>query len=120
MGDRQIEVAPFSLRAHVRADSIDPAARTVELVFSTGAAVQRYDWRTDQLYLETLSMKPADVRLDRLNAGAPFLNTHSGYSLDDILGVVVDGSAHVRSGRGVATVRISSRADVEPIWRDIQ
>jgi phage major head subunit gpT-like protein len=59
------------------------------------------------------------VRLDRLNSGAPFLNSHDSWSLDSILGVVADGSARIQGTEGHATVRFSDRADVEPIWRDV-
>jgi hypothetical protein len=37
-----------------------------------------------------------------------------------VIGSVVPGSARIENGRGIALVRISERADVEPIWRDIQ
>ncbi len=55
-----------------------------------------------------------------LNAGAPFLKVHETGTLDAVIGSVVPGSARIEQGRGVAQVRISERADVEPIWRDIQ
>ena len=69
---------------------------------------------------EELSLDPAHVRLDRLNAGAPFLKVHELDTLDAVIGSVVPGSARIENGRGIALVRISERADVEPIWRDIQ
>ncbi|MDO5704269.1 MAG: peptidase U35 [Paracoccus sp. (in: a-proteobacteria)] len=60
------------------------------------------------------------MRLDRLNGGAPFLNSHSSYRLESILGVVEDGSIRVEGGKGYARIRLSERDDVEPIWRDIK
>ena len=68
---------------------------------------------------EELSLDGSAVRLDRLNSGAPFLNSHDAWSLDSVLGVVVDGSARIANGQGTATIRFSERADVEPIFRDI-
>ncbi|WP_240482118.1 prohead protease/major capsid protein fusion protein [Ruegeria marisrubri] len=67
-----------------------------------------------------MSLDPEHVRLDRLNAGAPFLKVHEVDTLDAVIGSVVPGSARIENGRGIAQVRISERADVEPIWRDIQ
>ena len=118
--ETRIELAPLSFRAEVRPDSINAEARTAELIFSTGAPVMRYDWMTGTRYVETLSLKRPHVRLDRLNNGAPFLNAHSTWALSDVIGVVQPGSAKITDGQGVATVRFSRRADVEPIWQDVR
>ena len=117
---QRVELPALAIRAEVRPDSIDSENRTAEVVFSTGAPVERYDWRTDTRYFETLSLKPKDVRLERLNNSAPFLNAHSGFTLGDVLGVVVPGSARIVGGQGRAAVRFSKREDVEPIWQDVQ
>lgn len=113
-----ITLPPLSVRAAV--NSINDHARTVELVFSTGAAVDRVDPWTGKRYREVLSMTPGHVRLDRLNAGAPVLDTHSGFALNDVIGAVEPGSARVESGRGLATVRFSKRERVEAIWQDVR
>lgn len=94
-------------------------ARTVDLVFSTGAAVDRMDYWSGKRYREVLSMEPKAIRLERLNAGAPLLNAHSSYSLGSVMGAVVDGTASVSKGQGRATVRFSRRADVEPFFQDV-
>lgn len=90
------------------------------MVFSTGAPVTRWDWTTGTRFIEKLSMDPAHVRLARLNAGAPLLNTHSGYDLSSVMGVVEDDSAKLSGKKGTATVRFSRRDDVEPYWQDVQ
>lgn len=100
--------------------SVDAETRTVEVVWTTGAQVRRYSWSRDEEFDEELVVDPAAMRLDRLNAGAPFLNSHSSYRLDAILGVVVDGSVRVENGVGTAKIRFSEREEVEPVWRDIQ
>jgi hypothetical protein len=106
----------------VRADvgAVDAESRTVELIFSTGAPVLRVDWWTGKRYIEKLSMKPEHIRLDRLNAGAPLLNTHQSYRLEDQIGVVEEGSAKVSGGKATARVRFSGRADVAPILQDVK
>ena len=112
------------LRSDVRLmpETVDAAARTVELVWSSGAMVRRRDTWTGKRYDEVLSLEPGHVDLSRLNGGAPLLDTHGAYELRQVLGVVerawveTDGSAPV----GKARVRFSERADVEPVWRDVQ
>ena len=112
-----IDVLPLDVRAAF--GSVDREARTVELIFSTGAAVERYDYFSGSRYREVLSLKPAHIRLQRLNAGASLLNSHQSYDLGNILGAVVPDSARIENGKGVVTVRFSKRADVEPLWQDV-
>lgn len=93
--------------------------RTVDLVWTTGARVQRYDWWNDRPYLEELSLDPAHVRMGRLQSGAAnLLNTHASWDLSDVLGVVTD--AQLEGENGTATVRFSQRPDVQPIFQDVQ
>jgi hypothetical protein len=117
---RTVDLPALCVRAAITPSSIDVEARRVDLVFSTGAPVTRYDWLTGTRYIEKLSMDPAHVRLGRLNSGAPLLDTHSGYSLSSVMGVVEDDSAKLSGKKGTATVRFSRRDDVEPFWQDVQ
>lgn len=104
--------------AELRAESIDEVARTADIIWTTGATARRFSWADGEID-EELIVDPGAVRMDRLNNGAPFLNSHNSYELEAILGVVVDGSARIENGLGAATIRFSQRDDVEPIWRDI-
>lgn len=115
-----IEMPPLSLRADLAPSTIKTEARTVELIFTTGAAVERMDWFTGKRYLEVLSLDPAHVRLSRLNDGGPLLDSHSAWSVADQLGAVVPGSAQLAKGEGRVTVRFSKRASVDPVWQDVQ
>lgn len=114
----------LQLRADVRLmpETVDTEARTVELVWSTGAMVRRRDTWTGKPYDEVLSLEAGHVDLSRLNGGAPLLNTHGAHDLGQVLGVVE--RAWVEAGeagaQGRARVRFSARADVEPIWRDVE
>jgi hypothetical protein len=105
------------MRAEV--GSVDVEARTVELTFSTGAPVVRYDWMSGEKYIERLGMKPENIRLDRLNAAGPLLDAHSAWSINDQIGAVEPGSAKTDGKRATAVVRFSRREAVEPIWRDV-
>lgn len=117
--DTMIELPAMRRSAELAPNTADADTRTVEVVWSAGARVRRVTFFGEP-YDEELSLDPAHVRLDRLNAGAPFLKVHELDTLDAVIGSVVPGSARIENGRGIALVRISERADVEPIWRDIQ
>ena len=118
MPQTTIELPALSREAHLRAETVDEAARTVEIVWTSGATVRRNRLFQDAID-EELSVDPDAVRLERLNAGAPFLNTHRAGSLESVLGVVEAGSARIENGLGTATIRFSERAEVEPVFRDI-
>ena len=109
MRTRGAEVVPASVNAE---------ARTFEVIWTTGSTVRRARFWDDPVD-EELIVDVASVRLDRLNSGAPFLNSHNAYELDAVLGVVVDGTARIEGGQGLSTIRFSQRADVEPVWQDI-
>lgn len=113
----EIDLPPLDFRAAV--GTIDETKRTVALIFSTGADVVRFDFGSGRKYIERLSLDPRHVRLERLNGGAPLLNSHSAFTLADQIGVVEPNSARVDGSTGTAVVRFSKRADVEPIFRDV-
>jgi hypothetical protein len=96
--------------------SFNAEKRTIDLVFTTGARVKRGGIFSDPWH-EELAVDEKSVRLERLNAGAPLLNTHSQWSLSDVIGVVE--RAWIADGKGYATVRFSERAEVAPIVADV-
>jgi hypothetical protein len=98
--------------------TLDKKARTVEVVWSTGASVRRIDWWTGKTYHEELSLADGDVDLARLNAGAPLLAAHKSRDLSDVIGVVE--RAWIADGEARASVRFSEREDVQPIIADVQ
>lgn len=115
-----VQLPPMSIRAEVAPRTIDEESRTVELVFTTGAAVRRYDFWSGKEYMETLSLEPDHVRVDRLNEGAPLLDSHSSFSVADQLGAVVPGSVQLSKKAGSVRVRFSKREAVDPIWQDVR
>ena len=118
VGPRSVQMPPLSIRAAVA--SINEEERSVELIFSTGAPVERFDWMSGKRYLETLSLDPAHVRVDRLNAGGPLLDSHSAWSVADQLGAVVPGSVRLLKNEARASVRFSKREAVEGVWQDVR
>ena len=103
--------------ASVRPETVNVEGRTFECLFSTGAAVRRWTWSDGEIE-ESLDVSPEAMDLTRLEAGAPFLNSHSAWDLEDIIGVVE--SCRIEGGNAYATIRLSEREDVQPIWQDIQ
>src|SRR5262245_53579562 len=100
----------------VRVGSVVPStvnveARTVDVIWTTGAAVLRGYF---DKFWEELDLDPKSVRLKRLNNGAPLLNAHSAYDANGVIGVVVSGTAVVDGKRGTATVRFA-REGIDPI-----
>ncbi len=97
---------------------VDEAARTFEFTFTAGTRVKRFDYFSWSYYWEELSLDPAHVRLDRLNAGAPLLNSHQQWDLRSVLGV--HEKAWLMPAEGRATCRFSDRDDtVNAFWRDV-
>lgn len=111
-------IPALSLRATIQPKSVDAEKRTFEVVWTTGERVLRGFWDS---YWEELSLDPRHVRMGRLESGAaPLLNSHRGYDLSSVLGVVE--SARLEKKRGTAVVRFPSAgvdADADAIFRKI-
>lgn len=114
-----ISLPQHARAAQVRAATFDEADQSIEVVWTTGADVLRYDW-LDGPYLERLETAPENVRLDRLNAGAPFLDAHNAFELAAVIGAVVPGSARMEGGEGVARMRLTRAAGAADIVQNIR
>ena len=107
-------VTLLTRRADLAPASADRDARTVEVIWSTGAPVRRRDMAGP--YVERLSLAPEAVDLSRLQ-GASVLDAHRQSAVRDVLGSVQ--SASVDGQRGTALIRFSARPEVEPLWQDV-
>lgn len=114
----KIQILPITRRAAIIPKTLNKENRTVDVIFSTGAPVKRERF-LEEPFIEELALGKKNVRLDRINNGAPFLNNHSANSIEDVLGVVEPGSVKVRPGQGTATVRFSSRDSVADVINDV-
>jgi hypothetical protein len=104
-------------RALAAPATVDRAARTVEVVWSTGARARNFVPALG-LITEELEMSPNAVRMAALRSGnAPVLDTHRRGGARDVLGRVT--AARLERGRGYATLQFSTAADVEPVWQRI-
>ena len=112
----QVEAQSFA--ASFMPDTWDDESCTVDCTFYSGATVPRVDYWTGEPYDLTLSLDPADIRLDRLNNGAPVCDNHEiDGSVMNQLGVVqrawIDGTAR-------ATLQISPRPELAGLRADIK
>ncbi len=107
-------IAMITRRASFAPQSVNAEARTVDVIWSTGAPVKRRD--VDGSYTERLSLDPKAVDLSRL-IGASVLDAHRQTAVRDVLGTVRD--ATVTGKEGTATIQFSARPEVEPIWQDV-
>ena len=110
---------PQQIRAaQLDASTFNEKDNTVEVIFTSGASVKRYD--RAGAYMEDLLTGAENVRLDRLNLGAPFLDTHDSFDLSRVLGSVVPGTARMENGFGYATIKLTRRPDAAGIVQDIR
>ncbi len=95
----------------VRSESFDEGARTVDIVYATGAEVGRRSFR------EVLVISPDAIRTDRLDSGTVHLiRDHMPWG--DPLGRVI--GHRVEDGQAVATVRLSDSPENAGVVADIQ
>ena len=95
-------ITMITRRASFAPQSVNPDARTVDVIWSTGAPVKRRDF--DGSYVERLSLDPKAVDLSRL-VGASVLDAHRQTAVRDVLGTVRD--ATVTGKEGTATIQRS-------------
>lgn len=110
-------VPMLDVRAAPVADSYDESSRTVDFVASTGArGLRRRFWGED--YYEELAISEEAIRLERLNNGAPFLNSHNSWSVSNVLGSIQ--RSWIEDDKLMIRVKFSQRDEVQPILQDIR
>lgn len=118
----ELSLREVTVRSNTAREIVDETtgskSRTVDVIWTTGATVLRYDWYRDEFYNESLQVDEDSIDLGRMNDGAPLLNSHWSYSLEDVLGRVE--KVWIEDGVGYATVRFSNRSDVDDIWMDVR
>lgn len=99
--------------------TVNAEARTVDVVWTTGAPVRRrnYDWDSGKYvyYDEILVVSSAAIDLSRLERGAPVLDSHSTWQTSAQLAIVE--RAWIEGGRGLATIRFPAAGIDENIDR---
>lgn len=110
------------LLAPVLPESVNDEQRTIDIVWFSGIDVERFSW-IEGVY--TLRFDPKGVDLSILNFGAPILDSHLNFSLDDQRGVV-ERAWHDK-GKYLATIRMQRSTEVtgprpkaDALWQDIK
>ena len=100
--------------------SFNDADNTVDVVWTTGASVRRYDWYNDTPYEESLEVTTEAVDMSRFDAGTvQVIDGHRVYSgVQSIIGIAIRGS--IENGEGRATLRLSVRPEMAGIVADIK
>jgi hypothetical protein len=113
------KIVSFQRSASFIPSSFNTDDNTIEVVAATEAEVLTYNWDYGRVR-EVLSMKPGEVRLDRLNAKAQVLDNHNSFGSirQAVLGVVDE--ARIDNGQLIAKVRFSSREDLKPFIEDVK
>lgn len=116
---RDIMTRTASLVRTDKTERVEGENMTFSFSFSSEAPVDRYDFWTDERWIEVLGHGDAEVDLSRLNSGAPVLLNHS-IDASKINSVGVTTGARIENGRGMVDVKMSRRADVAGILTDIK
>ena len=103
------------MRAAIVPGTLDPEARTVEVIWTTGERVLRGFFSR---FFEELSLNPEHVRMGRLSSGnSPVLNSHRAFSTESVVGVVT--AARLDGDRGIATLQFSDDESSEVVFRKV-
>jgi len=116
MAERR-EALPLQNRA-APVTTVDAEARTVEVVWTTGATVRRRrytGWDSYVDYDEILVVSPRAIDLSRLERGAPVLDSHASWGTNSQLAVVE--RAWLEDGKGLAVLRFPAKGIDEDIDR---
>lgn len=112
---------PLQLReARVQPQTFNTERNTVEVMWSNGARVRRYDWWTERFYEEELVVSPESVDMARFEAGAvQVLDGHDRWSgVRAILGIADRG--WIAGGEAFAEIRLSGREELAGVVGDIR
>lgn len=118
---RKISLPTMTRQAPVVPSSVNREERTFDIVWTTGARVRR-DSFWDGPFYEELGINEGEIRMGRLQNGAPFLDNHGfteARGVKQVLGV--HRSAELISGKeGIATIKLSKRAVEDGILDDVE
>jgi hypothetical protein len=112
---------PLQLReAQLVPSTFNESDNSVEIVWTVGARVRRYDWWEERYYEEELVVTEEAVDMTRFESGAiQILDNHRSYGgVGAILGIATRG--WIAGNEGRASVRLSEREELAGIVKDIR
>lgn len=110
----------LSREAQLVPTTYNEADNTIEVVWTTGSRVRRYDWWTDKPYEEELAVTPEAVDMTRFDAGTvQVIDNHRMHGgVQSIIGIAISGT--IANGEGRAVLRLSTRPEMAGIVADIR
>jgi hypothetical protein len=111
---------PLSRAATLVPSTFNEADNTIDVVWTTGARVRRFDWYSESAYEEELAVTPEAVDMSRFDAGTvQVIDCHNvSGGVNAIIGIAVCGS--IANGQGTATLKLSTRPEMAGIVADIR
>jgi hypothetical protein len=103
-------------RAIVQPSTLNRETREVDVVFATEAPVWRSGW--EENYDEILSCEESAIRMERVNAGLPVMDTHNQFSVFSQLGRASKVWFNEKR-EACARLQFSQRDEVAKIFQDI-
>jgi phage head maturation protease len=103
-------------RAIIQPTTIDTKTREVDVVFATETPVARFGW--EENYNEVLSCEESAVRMERVNAGLPVLDTHDNRSVLKQMGRASKVWFNDKR-EACARLRFSQRDEAAKVFQDI-
>jgi hypothetical protein len=109
---RKGEISNHRVQGSFRPSTVDIEKRTIEVVFTTGQAGQRYDFYNDVHYIEELEVNDFAVRTDRLDKGLSVIDNHNVYEgIDGVFGITE--GYRFENGELIGAVRFAKDPDSE-------
>ena len=107
------------VQVEFRPGTVDEEKRTVEVVFTTGQAGRRYDYRSDTEFMEELEISRKAIDTSRLDKGLSVIDSHRRY--DGINGVFAITEGY-RIGKGELTgdVRFATDENSDVIFQKVK
>jgi hypothetical protein len=112
---KELLIAQFAA-GQKQSESGESTGRRKDLVFYSGAEIERFDWWTGEEYTIQFSLKKGDFDFSDL-AGAPFLKDHR-MSVDTTIGHIEN--PRIENGVAMATAIFADTDDVKPIWEKVE
>jgi hypothetical protein len=120
-GNSRRQNLPQQIRsAAVAPSTFNADTNSVQVCWTAGGVVRRYDWMSDTVYDESLVVDSDAVNMSRFNAGSvQVLDGHNTYSgVSSILGIADRG--WLENGQGMAEIRLSQRPELAGVVTDIR
>lgn len=103
--------------ASLSPETVSDDARSVEMLFYSGAKVERFDWANGEKYFLRLGIESGECQIEKLD-GAPLLDSHMDFSVKNVLGVITE--PRLEADGCHATAKFSDDPESDIIFRKVK